>query len=533
MAIVGTPDDEDENPTTSSSPNAHAATNAATGAPYTGASGGGSGFVGGTGSGSGQGATTSAPAASPTAAGGASSPGGGSYANLSQYLAANQDTGATTGQAAESLVAGSGQAAQAAQNTFGTDAAGQIAAATSAVKPSSSTLASITGGTQNVDPATLAKISSGAYTYSPNSLALNNLSGASTADLNAIVAAGKAAPAAASSYTGPTNFAGYGGPASVPTVSYGGPTTTSNFTGQAAADQTAALGAQSTVAQNVASAQGGQAGVGGLLQSAYGQPNYTAGENNLDAFLAGGSAGGQAALGQAAGVGQGVNTSYQDLLNSLSGQETAGENTANATNTAYGNAIKAAQGTSTATKNAYQTAEAKAQAAGLAASNQARSDAAKAQAQLTADASKKVGTGGTGGGSSGGQGQQIVNETTGALHGQQGGVNALATDVMTGGLSALAPKQVATETTKLQNEVSPAAQRLSPVGNVVNKDVAAVQSAVAPAVNKVQSAVAPTLRKITTYNPVQSLTKGKVFAHGGEIPSYAGLTRMLKERGKK
>lgn len=47
------------------------------------------------------------------------------------------------------------------------------------------------------------------------------------------------------------------------------------------------------------SLNGGQNGVGSLLKDAYAQPSYTAGENQLDAFLTGASQGGQQRLGAA------------------------------------------------------------------------------------------------------------------------------------------------------------------------------------------------------------------------------------------
>jgi hypothetical protein len=53
-------------------------------------------------------------------------------------------------------------------------------------------------------------------------------------------------------------------------------------------------------------AGGGQSGVSTLLQKAYQQPNYSAGENQLDTFLTGASAGGQSAL-------KGINDKWGDV----------------------------------------------------------------------------------------------------------------------------------------------------------------------------------------------------------------------------
>ena len=477
MAIVGTDQEDDElkspqvaQPTTSASPNAHAAFDAAKGTPYGGASGG---LIGGAGTGSGQGATTGVASTGGTAAGASPNPGG--YTNLSQYLAVNQGGGQTAGQAATNVVQQSADAAKAAQNTFSTDATNDINTATSAVAPSQSVLGQITGGQANVDKAQMDKINSAAYGYTPNATALADPTKASQADLDAMIKAGK--DATAYNYAGPSDFSKvqYGGPTiDQLTVAYGGPNTTSNFAGQTAADQNAAIAAGQTVAGNAKNAQGGQSGVSTLLRQAYAQPNYSQGENNLDAFLAGGTEGGKQALGLAPGIGQGVATGYSGITDALNGAIQKGKDTAAATNQGYKDAIAAATANSTDTQGKYNAALQAAKDTSAANQKAAEDAAKKAQAEedrrtaianttpmapkstaeKVSDAVMKGYTDvqnalGTAGGQVANGVKTAVGNTVGlpstainAAKGNQAATNKLATDAATGGINVIAPQAV-------------------------------------------------------------------------------------------
>ena len=235
---------------------------------------GGGAFVGG---GSGQGATTKT-ATAPTSSG---------YTNLSSYLQANQGTGATTGQAAENVVGQAGSKATEADARYGTLAGNDVAKAEQSVGPDYSTLENIKSGKVNAK--------------------------------NAQVAYGANAPTAG-------------------TVA--GSTVINNLDSDATAAQSDATAANSDLMDKAGSkgAQGGQAGVAGLLRNAYQQPNYTAGENNLDSFLAGGTPGGQKALGQAAGVAKGVTNSYAKINNALGDRINAAHDQVADTNNQYNNA---------------------------------------------------------------------------------------------------------------------------------------------------------------------------------------------------
>lgn len=358
MAIIGTQDtDDEENKAASDQPGS---------SPQTTGGAGAGAFVGGTGSGSGQGATTG------TSAGGGSSstPGGGGYTNLSQYLNVNQGSGATTGQAAGNVVQQSADAATGAQGAYSQDATSDINNATSAVGVNQNNLNAINAGQQNINQDTLNQIKSGAYSYNP------------TGDLNSQIQAGQQA-SSAQAYKGPTDFSSvkYSGPdiGSI-TAQYGGPQNTSDFQGQTAADQTAAVAANQTAVGNSANAAGGQTGVSALLRQAYQQPQYTQGENNLDAFLAGGTAGGQQALSNASGLGQNVTNAYSGIQNALSGGIQKGIDTANATNTTYKDAIDKATSNSTGTQDYYNTAVSAAKASGQSAISQAQAAAQQASA---------------------------------------------------------------------------------------------------------------------------------------------------------
>ncbi len=309
MAIVGGQDDEELNPN---------------GKPETSGEGG---FVSG-GSG-GQGATTKA---APTSSGG--------YTNLTSYLQANQDSGATTGRAAEGVVDQSGRTAQSAQAAYGQAAGGDIADSTAKVGVNQKNIDTITSGGAKADPTKLAAVEAGR-----GNIALNE---------------GK--------YTGPTSLTAdaYSGPAqgaynvayngAQSTMGQDGKNTISGLSGRSTAAQTAAIGAGQDVAANAKNAQGGQAGVSALLQKAYQQPSYTHGENNLDAFLAGGTTGGRAALGQAKGVAKTAEGGYGQINDMLAGQIDSGKATAANTNAAYKDATTAAMGQTGKVQQDYNNA---------------------------------------------------------------------------------------------------------------------------------------------------------------------------------
>lgn len=524
MAIIGTDqDDEQKNqavqqPTTSTSPNAHAATEAAQGTPYGGASGG---LVGGAGTGSGQGATTGVAATgAPT---GAASPNPGGYTNLSQYLAVNQGGGGTVGQAATNVVQQSADAAKAAQGAYNTSAMGDIANATSAVAENPDTLGKIAGGQANVDQGTLDKINAGAFGYTPNQGALDNPRTAGKGDLDAIIKGGK--DAAAWTYNGPSDFSkvGYGGPSIEQlTRDYGGPMTTSAFTGQTAANQNAAVAADATALGNAQNAQNGEKGVSALLKQAYQQPTYSQGENTLDTFLAGGTAGGQQALGQAQGIGQGVSNGYAGINTALADAIQHGQQTGNNTNAAYQKAINDATANSAATQAQYKAAVQAASQRGNVAAQAAKDAAAKAQAeenrravpngqapdsyitntsQNVLDTAKKAGSdianaGKIAGGQAADTTKTAVNGLTtlpatvgAAATGNQSAQNKVATDIATGGINVVAPKVVA-----------PVAAKAQDLGSKV--------------VNVVKNKGFPR------------------FAKGGEVPSYSKILQTLKGKAR-
>lgn len=319
MAIIGT-DEEDKMPTSSSSPNAVAAAESANGVPYSGAGG----FAGGTGTGSGQGATpgTAAPARAPE-----------SYANLSQYLSANQTTGGITGRAAENVVQQSGNQALAAQNDYNTSGLSDIAGATKAAGADSGTLNKIKAGIPGLDPKMIEKINAGGNVETGEYKA--------PSDFKDVKYKGPDYNSVKESWLGPndTSFQGYEG---------------------TQGKQADAIMKQGIVKGNVNNAKGGQSGVSALLHEAYQQPQYTVGENTLDAFLAGGTAEGQKALGRAEGVGKGVDSSYDKINAALQGKIGAGQKTLGATNKAYQDAIKAAGDKAAATKKGYEDAAKKA-----------------------------------------------------------------------------------------------------------------------------------------------------------------------------
>jgi hypothetical protein len=559
MAIVGTQDDDENKnviaqPTTSSSPNAHAAWDSASGTPYQGASGG-TGLVGGAGTGSGQGVSTG-PAPS-----GSTSPnpgGGGGFTNLSQYLAVNQGSGGTTGQAAGNVVTQSADAAKGAQGAYNTAATADINAATTAAGQQQGVFDKIGAGTQNVDQGTLDKINAGGYTYAPQaSFSLAGLPTESKENLDKSIQAG--ADASKWSYGGPTDFSKvqYGGPSiDQITTQYGGPSTVADFQGDTAGKQAGALAANETVAGNSANAKGGQTGVSALLRQAYQQPNYSKGENNLDAFLAGGTTGGQEALGKAAGMGDDVSKSYAGIQSALGTAIQGGKDTATATNKAYLDAIGKGTATSKATQDKYNAqvdatkkasaeAQAKALADAKAAQDEedARAKAAAAAAEkakqeapppppppITGNATvdniiRKTGTAVENvakpvGNDITNLGKNILNtpsnvgrDLAGVLKGDQGAINNTATTVLTGGLNKVAPASTAATiaaAAKARDDIAAATKKAA-------DDAAAKAKAVAAPVTK------------TVSNIVNSIKKPH-WAHGGEVQprSYGSLISKLR-----
>ncbi len=541
MAIVGTDQDDDElnKPTSSSSPNARAATAAAQGIPYGGAGGS---FIGGTGTGSGQGATTGV--AQPEAPQ--------SYANLSQYLSANQTTGGTTGQAAENVVQQAGNMAKQAQGVYNTDASKDISDATTPIGVNQDTLSTIKSGTANVDQGMLDKIKAGGYTYSPTKI--DDYGAADKSVLEGQVASGKAATGA---YTGPTDFStvGYGGPSYDKTVvSYGGPTTTSAFTGQTAADQADAIRQAGLVAGQVKNAQGGQAGVSALLKNAYQQPSYSSGENSLDAFLAGGTAGGQQALAQAPGVGQDIDNSYAGINAALTGKIGDAQKLADTTNATYKGAIDTATKTSGETKDKYGSSvqsakdkavadQAVAQGAGKKAQDELdRRSAAEAEALKLkqgvldgqkpfsgiVDAAKKAGG-------------DVADFIKNAPEKLASIPKSIISNISSGALGTQPDVQVRNDSAL--SKINTAVQ--NPLNNVFNKSTAAaikakneLEKIKAAAETKRLADEATTKAKQAATDvanrakaTVSNLKKGKIhFAHGGEIPSYSKILDMLKRK---
>lgn len=581
MAIIGTQDDEENKnviaqPTTSSSPNAHAAWDSASGAPYQGASGG-SGLVGGSGTGNGQGMTTGGAASTGPAS---PNPGGGGFTNLSQYLAVNQGTGGTTGQAAGNVATQAGDAATTAQNAYNTAATGDIKNATSAAGVQQGVLDKVTGGQQNVDQATMDKIAAGGYNYqAPASFSLAGLATESKENLDSAIKTG--ADSSKWSYGGPTDFSKvqYGGPSiDQITTQYGGPNTVADFQGDTAGKQSAALSANEIAAGKSANAKGGQAGVASLLRDAYQQPNYTKGENNLDAFLAGGTTGGQEALGKAAGVGDAVSKSYGGIQDLLSKGIQGGKDTATATNKAYQDSIDKATAASNATRDKYgatveatkkSSADAQKAAQDAAKTAQGEEDkraaaaaaAAAEQARIQAEADKaadiqkqkdsvlgKLETEAKKVGipilsdlknlpnNLAGLPKNLADQIKGALAGDQASLNALTTTILSGGLSTLAPamtKGVTDTAAKARTDtVKTVSKAATDTGKAISKGASDTVKAVTNAPQTVVNTVQNAGNKLASAG--KSIGKKLGFAHGGEIPeprkSYGALVAKLRGR---
>jgi hypothetical protein len=489
MAIVGT--DEDENgtaggssnpapPTTSTSANGTAATGAQEGIPYGGAGGG---FAGGAGQGSGaSGAPPVSAPASPTAPGG-----GGGYANLSQYLQANQTTGGTTGQAAADFVQGQATGANAANQQYSQDASNDIANAVSGLGQSQSVLGGIQTQTDANNQGALNAVSAGTYNYTAPTAA--QLAGDSSSALAAIAAQ------TPGTYTGPTSFSPVG--ASVPQgadVSYAGPTV-GNWSGQTATDYANAnnlgnaLGGTNGQGGYAGDASQGQSGVSALLNNAYTSPGYTAGENSLDAFLAGGNPTGQAALQGVSGLGLANYNAYNGINSLLGNAVTAGQNEATATNDAYANAVTSDQQAALAQD---QAAMAAAQGTSSASAKAAAAAATAAQAQQAANATKVAAN-------------APVPTTKGSPQAQVGNATKQAAGAVKGSLSAAS----------LANQAKTS-------GPSPDDNLAKLGSAVPTALNSNtgKQAINSAKQVVGSVNPSH-------WAFGGKVPSYSKLLSKL------
>lgn len=253
---------------------------------------------------------------------GASAPqatGGGGYTNLISYLGANEDSGATTGRGVANVVQNDANQATSDQNAFKASAGSALDAAGKGVQSDQGVLDSINAGAPGVDNGVL-----------------NNLQ------------TGKATSFDPVSYTGPA-----GGAIG---VDYTGPGSLSDLTGQAGLDRSKSQHSNATLAGSAGNLAGGQEGVQNLAKQAFANPNYTQGEQNLDAFLSRGTVGGRAALEGASGLGQhgvdSANAINTDLTNKISGFR----DQANATNAGYNTALGNAKNRVTATNKTYQDA---------------------------------------------------------------------------------------------------------------------------------------------------------------------------------
>lgn len=310
--------------------------------PMTG--GGQGGFVGGA---PGGGPTTKA-AAAPTNSGG--------YTNLQSYLQANQGGGATTGKAAENVVNQAGTKADTALTDYTGKADNEISTAGQGLGVDKMKMNNIAAGGATVDQKQMSAIKGGVAKVDQK-------------NMDAIKGGDWAMPKTA--YSGPkaVKAGTYSGPnAGAVNVAYKGPTadtvngknTVTGYGADAQAAQTAAMGANQEVFDRAGQAAGGQTGVSALLQSAYQQPSYTAGENSLDAFLANGTPEGQKALSGAGGVAKNAAGAYQNINDVLSGKIKSEQGMAGQTNDAYAAAIAKAQGQTGAVQKQYDAAIAKA-----------------------------------------------------------------------------------------------------------------------------------------------------------------------------
>lgn len=322
MAVIGTDDDEDTGSGTDQGQGNIIATGGS----------GGSGYVGS----GGQGATTTT---APSPAGTSS----GNFTNLQSYLGANGDAAQATGNAAAGTLNTGAANATNATNAFGSAAQNDIDTA---------------GANTAVSQANLDTINSGIAKTDQNTL-------------NAIKAGGQG-----TSYSGPTSFtSNYANPTLDTTgwSNYSGPKSSTDYSAPTSALQSTADQAVQKAGIDGAQAQNGFSGLSSLLKSTYQQPQYTQGENSLDAFLVNGTPGANQTVSSAAQNEAAAPTAYSTLNQNLANSMQGYEQKATDAQTAYGQALTKAEGDTTAA-NAYNSAVTSAKANALANQKQSFQD---------------------------------------------------------------------------------------------------------------------------------------------------------------
>ena len=250
-----------------------------------GQSDGGGAYIGG---GSGQGATTGINSDSPSSSG--------NYTNLQNYLTANEGNDTLMGQGAAGVANAAGQGAVQAMDTMQNNANSQISS-----------------GTVNVDPEKEKQIA-----FDPGAGFQGRISNLSK---------------------GGTDSGGqynYGGPSSVNTT-YGGPQSYNEING--ALDTAGKVGN----AQSVADQSKTTPGVSTLLKSAYGQPGYSSGENQLDTLVTQSGTGGQGQLNKIGQDWGGITDTANNMYGGIQSQIQAGKDTSAATGAKYAGDIAQAQ----------------------------------------------------------------------------------------------------------------------------------------------------------------------------------------------
>lgn len=396
--------------------------------------------------------------------------GGSGYTNLAQYLSANQASGATTAKGAENVIEQAGSDAQKAQDAYGQSAQNQISGGVT------------TSGDQQV---------------------------------------------------------------------YGGPLNTGAFTGDTSKLQQEALGKTDIANSWSKQANNGQAGRQALLSQAYQQPQYSQGEKNLDSFLVGGLQSGQQYMNQGANVGLGLTGAYQKLNDKLTGNIADTQKGVNDANTATEAAKKAAATPSappaatTTSLTGGSTGTTDTGTGGTGISDTHLEPGTGSEATGDADLSggivedftsptnttttTETETGGGGGGT--GTDPTIPPVVTVPLVENTG--NAVKTAVTTPKdptIKTGAVKWAETLAKRLANQqhveaeaAKKAAAKTGSIGsNAQTTSVTPSNLNAIPLVNKAVGAIK---------NQVSKLPKVKL-SHGGEVPSYAKLSSMLK-RGKR
>lgn len=376
------------------------------------------------------------------------------------------------------------------------------------------------------------------YTNLAQYLSANQDSGATTAKgaENVIEQAGSDAQKAQDAYgQSAQNQISGGVTTSGDQQSYGGPLNTGAFTGDTSKLQQEALGKTDIANSWSKQANNGQAGRQALLSQAYQQPQYSAGEKNLDSFLVGGLQSGQQYMNQGANVGLGLTGAYQKLNDKLTGNIADTQKGVSDANTATEAAKKAAATPPTppaATDTTSLTSTGPTDAAGGTDTTTTTVPAAPPPPPII------TGGGGTGvidgGGSSGvisPSNPTISPVVTMPLVDHAG--NAVKTAITTptnptittgsAKLAEVAAKQLANKQYLANQAAKKAAGNTAKVGsNVQTTSVSPSNLNPIPLVNKAVGAVK---------NQVSKLPKVKL-SHGGEVPSYAKLSSMLR-RGKR